>query len=148
MKSSIFWDISPCSPVKVNPHEVATVDSARCLLHALFLLGLFFEPENVDYMFLWNVCCLSPAYTALYPRRYNSHIWLILKSGSLRHLQTFVIVSSASLTFSLFLVHKLFFRPITAAERSEAQNVFTRSGTGIVGSNPSRGIDVCLCFFC
>jgi hypothetical protein len=29
------------------------------------------------------------------------------------------------------------------AERSEARTVFGRSNTGIVGSNPTRGMDVC-----
>jgi hypothetical protein len=148
MKSSIFWDITPCSSVKVNLYDVARVSSACCLFHDLFLLDLFFKPEDVDYMFLWNVCCLSPVYTASYPRRRNSPIWLILKSRSLRDLHVFIIVSSTSLTFSLFLVHKLFFTLITAAERSEAQNVFSHSGTGIVGSNTSPGMDVCLRFFC
>jgi hypothetical protein len=32
MESTIFWDITPCSPLKVN------------LLHAAFLLSLFFRP--------------------------------------------------------------------------------------------------------
>jgi hypothetical protein len=46
MKSStrIFWDITP---LKVN--------SACHLLHAGFLLGLFFEPEDGGDMFLQNV---------------------------------------------------------------------------------------------
>jgi hypothetical protein len=26
--------------------------------------------------------------------------------------------------------------------------VFARSNTGIVGSNPTQGMDVCLCLFC
>jgi hypothetical protein len=42
-------------------------------------------------------------------------------------------------------------RPDPMAERSEARTVFGRSNTGIVGSNPTRGMDVCprfsvLCF--
>jgi hypothetical protein len=32
--------------------------------------------------------------------------------------------------------------PITVAARSKARNVFARSSTGIVGSNPTRGMDV------
>jgi hypothetical protein len=32
----------------------------------------------------------------------------------------------------------------TLVERSEAGNVFPRSNTGIVGSNPTRGMDVCV----
>jgi hypothetical protein len=34
-------------------------------------------------------------------------------------------------------------RPVPMAEQSEARTVFGRSNTGIVGSNRTRGIDVC-----
>jgi hypothetical protein len=34
--------------------------------------------------------------------------------------------------------------PITVAARSKTRNVFTRSNTGIVGSNPTHGMDVCV----
>jgi hypothetical protein len=46
MKSTIFWDITLCSPLKVN---------RRCF-HAVFLLSLFFDPEDGGDMFLRNVC--------------------------------------------------------------------------------------------
>jgi hypothetical protein len=36
MKSSIFWDIAP-------------------IIHPGFLLGLFFDPDDIDDMFLRNV---------------------------------------------------------------------------------------------
>jgi hypothetical protein len=39
-------------------------------------------------------------------------------------------------------------QPITVAARSKAGNVFARSNTGIVGSNPTQGMDVCLRLFC
>jgi hypothetical protein len=39
-------------------------------------------------------------------------------------------------------------RPITVAAWSEAWTVFTRSNAGIVGSNPTRGMDVCVRLFC
>jgi hypothetical protein len=42
---------------------------ACCLLHAGFLLGLLFYPEDGGDMFLRNVGRLSANYTALYPRR-------------------------------------------------------------------------------
>jgi hypothetical protein len=35
-------------------------------------------------------------------------------------------------------------RPITVAERSKARNIFARSNTRIVGSNPSRDMEVCV----
>jgi hypothetical protein len=43
-------------------------------------------------------------------------------------------------------------KPVTVAERSEACIVFARSEAGIVGSNPTQGMDVsylCVCaLFC
>jgi hypothetical protein len=38
--------------------------------------------------------------------------------------------------------------PVTVAERSEAWNVFALSNTGIVGSDLTQGMDVCLRLFC
>jgi hypothetical protein len=39
------------------------------LLHAGFLIGLFYDLENGGDIFLRNVGLLSTDYTALYPRR-------------------------------------------------------------------------------
>jgi hypothetical protein len=41
-----------------------------------------------------------------------------------------------------------FFQPIAVAARSKAQTVFARSNTEIMGSNPTRGMDVCVCSVC
>jgi hypothetical protein len=38
--------------------------------------------------------------------------------------------------------------PITVAAQSKVWTVFTRSNTGIVGSNPTRGMNVCVRLFC
>jgi hypothetical protein len=46
MKTSTFWDIMPCRPLKLS--------YACCLFHAGFLLGLLFNPEDVGDMFLQN----------------------------------------------------------------------------------------------
>jgi hypothetical protein len=42
------------------------------------------------------------------------------------------------------------YSPVTVAERSKAWTVFARSEPGIMGSNPTQGMDVwCMCaFFC
>jgi hypothetical protein len=40
-KSSTFWDIKACSPLRVNQHFGGT----GIMLHAGFLLGLFVKPE-------------------------------------------------------------------------------------------------------
>jgi hypothetical protein len=67
MKSSIFLDITQCSPVKVNRHfggtyhlclqgqGISKACSACCLLHAGFLLGLLFDTEEGSDMFLRNL---------------------------------------------------------------------------------------------
>jgi hypothetical protein len=88
---SIFLTITPCSPVKGDRYFLETcclhlqgrrlsqplnsmnqTGSACCLLHAGFLLGLLFDPENRDDMFLRNVGWLSTVYTALHPRRQHT----------------------------------------------------------------------------
>jgi hypothetical protein len=47
------------------------------LLYAGFLLGLLIHTKDGDGMFLRKVCSLSPAYTALYPRRYRTLQYLL-----------------------------------------------------------------------
>jgi hypothetical protein len=77
MKSSIFWDITPCSPLNVNRRFGGTCrfrllgrreSQARISVksggkqhyfHAGFLLGLFLEPEDGRNMFLRNVSSLK-----------------------------------------------------------------------------------------
>jgi hypothetical protein len=61
MKSIIFWDITPCSLLKVNRRFGGT---CRCF-QAGFLLGLFFDPEEEGDMFRRNLGYLSTDYTAL-----------------------------------------------------------------------------------
>jgi hypothetical protein len=70
MKSTIFWDITPCSPLKVKLRFGGTyrlhlhgrrISQARnqALLansfHGGFFLGSFFDPEDEGDMFLRNV---------------------------------------------------------------------------------------------
>jgi hypothetical protein len=38
--------------------------------------------------------------------------------------------------------------PVTVVERCKSSIVFARSNTGIVGSNPTQGMDVCVRLFC
>jgi hypothetical protein len=38
--------------------------------------------------------------------------------------------------------------PFTVAPRSKARTVFARSNAGILGSNPTRGMDACVRLFC
>jgi hypothetical protein len=55
MKSSIFWDITPYGPLKVYRRCGEAKSSACYPLHARFLLGSFFDPEDGGEMFLRNV---------------------------------------------------------------------------------------------
>jgi hypothetical protein len=47
-----------------------------------------------------------------------------------------------------FSYSSLHVSPITVAAQSKAWTVFARSNTGIVGSNPTQGMDVCMRLFC
>jgi hypothetical protein len=53
MKSSVFWDVTPCSPLKANRRFEGKyfLQLATCF-QAGFLLGLFFDPEDGGDMFL------------------------------------------------------------------------------------------------
>jgi hypothetical protein len=58
--NSIFWDITPCSPLKVNRRfgiECRLHHQAlpATFFHAGFLLGLFFDLEDGGDMLLRNV---------------------------------------------------------------------------------------------
>jgi hypothetical protein len=55
-------------------------------------------------------------------------------------------VSAAHYKAVLFLLYGG--ESITLAARSKACNVFARSNTGIVGSNLTQGMDVCLRLIC
>jgi hypothetical protein len=44
------------------------------------------------------------------------------------------------------MVYIYIYMPVTIAEQSEASTVFGRSNVEIAGSNPARGMDVCLRF--
>jgi hypothetical protein len=58
MKSIIFWDMTPCSPLICRWH-----------LLTRWFAELFFDPEDGGDTFLRNVGCNSTDYTASYPRR-------------------------------------------------------------------------------
>jgi hypothetical protein len=68
MKSYVVWDITPCGPLKVNRSFGGTrrprlqgrrisqaILQVSSFFQADFLLGLFFEHEDLGVMFLRNV---------------------------------------------------------------------------------------------
>jgi hypothetical protein len=69
MKNSVFWNITPCSALKVKRSFGGTcylhlhgqrINQARSqhacyLLHTSFLFGLFFNPEDGSNMFLQKI---------------------------------------------------------------------------------------------
>jgi hypothetical protein len=55
--------------------------------------------------------------------------------------------SHTSLSYSLFFQHLTEPLPTMVTARSKAWPVFARSNAGIVGSNPTQGMDVCVCAF-
>jgi hypothetical protein len=69
---SVFWDITPCSPFKVNRSFGGTcrfhLQDQTISHHADFLLGMLLDPEDGDDTFLRNVGGLLMHYTALHPR--------------------------------------------------------------------------------
>jgi hypothetical protein len=50
-----MWDVTPCTPSKINRRFGGTCRSTWYLLHAGFLLGLFVDPEDGGDMFLGEV---------------------------------------------------------------------------------------------
>jgi hypothetical protein len=75
LKSTIFWDITPWSPLRVNGRFGGTSPpswgSSKPSFHPGILLGLFGREDGGD-MFFRNVGWLPTGYTALYPRRQYS----------------------------------------------------------------------------
>jgi hypothetical protein len=87
MKSSVFWDIAPCSPVKIkwrfgviyrlhlHDRKLRYAElSAFYLIRGDFLLSLLINSEVEGDIFLRNLLWISPSYTKLRARRQNSSI--------------------------------------------------------------------------
>jgi hypothetical protein len=73
METPVFWDITPCSPLKANrifgEACLGPKNKPSYVLDASFLFGLFLDPKNGGEMFLLNVGWLSTDYMALWQKR-------------------------------------------------------------------------------
>jgi hypothetical protein len=54
IKIPIFWDITLCSPLKINLRFRGTCRLHAYLLHAALLIGLFFDSKDGVNMFFRN----------------------------------------------------------------------------------------------
>jgi hypothetical protein len=50
--------------------------------------------------------------------------------------------------YTIYTILYYYITPITVAARYQAGTVFVSSNAGIAGSNPTRGMDVCVRLFC
>jgi hypothetical protein len=132
MKSTIFWDTTPCSPLNVNRRFGGTyrlhlqgrkISSARnqresrwqaelLSLPPAFLLIIFFHPEDGGDMLLRNVGWLSTDYTALYPRRqysfYSIYSQYILHTVSIQYcVQTLCKLSHGTCKRDTYVIRDL-----------------------------------------
>jgi hypothetical protein len=80
MSSSVIRDITLCIHWKLTGVSEEHIDSVCSLLHAGFLFGLLFSPEDGRHMLLWNSRWLSADYMALCPRRVAMKCISILKT--------------------------------------------------------------------
>jgi hypothetical protein len=83
-KSSILWDIIPCSPLKISRRfggKCRLEQSSPCyLFYSGFLIALSFDPDDGDNMLLRNVCWLLADYIAFTSQKtelFNG--WVILR---------------------------------------------------------------------
>jgi hypothetical protein len=65
--------------------------------------------------------------------------------GAVRCLHITAIIL---ITHSIILRRSIDWMPITVAVLSNAWTAFARSSTGVMGSNPTRSMDVCMRLFC
>jgi hypothetical protein len=133
MKFSVFWDTTPCSPLKVNRLFGGTYLYLQ--ISACHLVSLWFVARLILRPWRW--------------RRYVPPKRLLILNWVHDVISQKTENSSRTL-YELFDIWPLpeFIRAVTVAARSKAWNVFARSNAGIVGSNPTQGMDICLCLFC
>jgi hypothetical protein len=86
MKSTIFWDVTPCSPLKVNRRYGGRYGlhfQGRKISQQETNVKAGGKPEDGGDMFHRNVGRLSTDYMALHPRRWNSFLTILLNNVTL-----------------------------------------------------------------
>jgi hypothetical protein len=58
-------------------------------------------------------------------------------------LRSFILGPTLKLAWKFNFGSYYYNKPVPVAAQSKARTVFDRSNTGIMGSNPARGMDVC-----
>jgi hypothetical protein len=157
MKSSIFWDITLYSLLKVNWRHGVISQKMK------FFITTKYDVHGVTYQKI-ELCITTNVRT-------SNHVLCSLTQAIHRYVQWFeklqLCLPPVSCWFLAWLIlwpgrwrwhvppkRRLTFNrlygvmPITMATRSKAWNVFVRSNAGIMGSNPIRSMDVCVRLFC
>jgi hypothetical protein len=60
----------------------------------------------------------------------------------------FISVRTSLYVHYVLIIYYMFQAPITVVARSKARTIFAPSNAGIMGSSPTRGMDVCVRLLC
>jgi hypothetical protein len=89
--------------------------------------------------------------SGLSPKSYTDSLFVLATRPANLTLMGFIVAITFLRRVKVMKLQKLAdtksFRSITVTARSKARTVFARSNTGVVGSNPTRCIDICVCVF-
>jgi hypothetical protein len=129
MKSFMSWNVTPCSPLKTNWRFAGTYRinlQCRRIIYVRIHHGLT--------QWFWICFCswrTSEFYSLLWP---NPSDCLII-------INVIFIINMYFISCTFICNLYCLFMPMTVYARSKAWTVFAPSNTGIVGSNPTKGMD-------
>jgi hypothetical protein len=123
--SKIHYEIAPLFEDRITTHRFSDATIASTSQVRASVMLLLPTVDSVLWITSWDG---------------RTHRMLILWT----HVICRIIMTIIEESISGFRWICMFSAPITVATRSEAWTVFARSNTGIVGSNPTQGVDVCI----